>query len=89
MSTRHSVVETTLGEVTLVAEADRISGLYFRRHRHKPSQVAFGDHVDVHDDALFRAAGTQLWEYLYGQRDRSTCRPWHAATPSRSVSGPW
>lgn len=68
MGVRHAVVETTLGEVTLVADGERLIGLYFPHHWYRPPVSAFGSRVDADGDALFASARTQLTEYLDGAR---------------------
>ncbi|MGW0589457.1 methylated-DNA--[protein]-cysteine S-methyltransferase [Streptosporangium sp. NPDC002607] len=66
MSTRHTVVNTTLGPVTIVAEGDAVTGLYFRHHIRSPAQETFG--AVVAGDALLAEAATQLEDYLAGRR---------------------
>ena len=68
MNTRHTMVDTTLGQITIVASEDAITGLYFRHHIRRPSQETFGHEVDVEGDALLATAVTQLHEFLDGTR---------------------
>lgn len=68
MNTRHALVDTALGRVTLVASDYVITGLYFRLHIRKPAQETFGPEVTVEDDALLADAATQLQDYLAGTR---------------------
>lgn len=68
MTTRHSLVDTTLGPITLVARDDAITGLYFRHHIRRPAQEALGTEVDSGADPLLDAAAAQLTEYLAGGR---------------------
>lgn len=68
MATRHAVIDSTLGPLTLVAEDDRLTGLYFRHHWHRPPAEAFGRRADPDDDALLRSAQDQLAAYLAGER---------------------
>lgn len=68
LNTRHAIVDTVIGDVTLVAGDDTIVGLYFPHHWTNPFRDAFGPQVDVHDDALLDTARTQLTEYLSGKR---------------------
>ncbi|MGW1624254.1 methylated-DNA--[protein]-cysteine S-methyltransferase [Streptomyces sp. NPDC002172] len=68
MSTRHIVVETRLGPVTLVARGGTIAGLYFRHHVRRPPQEAFGPEVTDSTDALLNEAVRQLGDYLAGRR---------------------
>ncbi|MFC8077503.1 methylated-DNA--[protein]-cysteine S-methyltransferase [Streptomyces sp. NPDC057307] len=66
--TRHAIVETSLGGLTVVASGDAITGLYFPHHWYMPSDASLGRRVDVQDDALLTLAATQLAEYLDGDR---------------------
>jgi methylated-DNA-[protein]-cysteine S-methyltransferase len=68
MTTRHAVIDSTLGELTLVADDDALTGLYFRHHWYRPSADTFGPRVDADADALLARAQTQLTEYLAGER---------------------
>lgn len=68
MHTRHTVVDTLLGEITLVASGEFVVGLYFPHHWYKPSRDTFGDEVRVADDELLGRAAAQLAEYLSGER---------------------
>lgn len=68
MNRRHAVVDTVLGDLTVVAADDAIVGLYFAHHWTKPSLDSFGPEVDAGDDALLDTARTQLAEYLRGER---------------------
>lgn len=61
---RHAVIATRLGELTVVAEGDSLTGLYFRRHWPRPDRRAFGPRVD----AGFEEVARQLDEYLGGRR---------------------
>jgi methylated-DNA-[protein]-cysteine S-methyltransferase len=68
MSTRHTVVSTQLGDLTLVANGEALTGVYFAHHWTRPSASTFGKRVDAADDDLFTGAATQLAEYLTGDR---------------------
>jgi methylated-DNA-[protein]-cysteine S-methyltransferase len=68
MNTRHAIVDTVLGAVTLIAADDSIVGLYFAHHWTKPSPDSFGRKADARSDALLDTARTQLAEYLSGER---------------------
>jgi methylated-DNA-[protein]-cysteine S-methyltransferase len=68
MTPRHTVIDSPLGELTLVADGDTLTGVYFRHHWHPPTADALGDHVEAESDDLFRHAGNQLHEYLVGER---------------------
>ena len=68
MNTRHAVIDSPLGELTLVADDDALTGLYFRQHWYRPATDTFGERVDTESDHLFAKARTQLAEYLAGGR---------------------
>lgn len=65
---RHAPVGTTLGEVTLVAEGEELTGLYFPGHWHLPEASAFGVRVKATSDGVLGRAETELDAYLAGQR---------------------
>ena len=68
MNTRHTLVETVLGAVTIVASDDAITGLYFSHHNRRPAQSTLGPEVSVTNDPLLADAVRQLLEYLAGTR---------------------
>ena len=68
MTTRHAVIDSPLGELTLVADGDALAGVYFRHHWYQPSADTFGPRVDAASDGLFANAHTQLTDYLAGHR---------------------
>jgi methylated-DNA-[protein]-cysteine S-methyltransferase len=68
MDVRHTTIGSALGEVTLAACDDALSGVYFERHRHPPAEGALGARVAVSDDPLLDRAATELVEYLDGER---------------------
>jgi methylated-DNA-[protein]-cysteine S-methyltransferase len=66
--TRHARVKTSLGEVTLVADGDALTGLYFPHHRYRPDEGAFGGLAAAADDPVLARAARELAEYLAGDR---------------------
>jgi methylated-DNA-[protein]-cysteine S-methyltransferase len=68
MTTRHAVIDSPLGELTLVADDAMLIGLYFRHHWYRPSADTFGPRVDAGSDALFVESQAQLDDYLAGTR---------------------
>jgi methylated-DNA-[protein]-cysteine S-methyltransferase len=68
MNSRHALVETALGELTLVAADERLIGLYFPNQRNLPGTTVLGTRVDVSDDSLLSEASAQLLQYLEGTR---------------------
>ncbi len=88
MNTRHSVIDSPLGELTLVARDDALTALYFRHHWYRPADEALGRRVDAKSDDLLATAQTQLTDYLAGRRhgfnlpirlngDKAQERVWH------------
>jgi methylated-DNA-[protein]-cysteine S-methyltransferase len=69
MSARHTRIGTALGELTLVAEGNELTGVYFPHHWYRPAESSFGASVPATGDPLFREAGEQLAEYLAGTRE--------------------
>lgn len=59
-----SVASTRLGLITLVADGDAVTGLYFRR----PGQQTFGPVVGPAEDPLLAEAAEQLHDYLDRRR---------------------
>ena len=60
----HTVLATSLGELTLVREGDALTGLYFPRHWPRPDRATFGPR----EDTGFGEVARQLAEYLAGER---------------------
>ena len=60
----HTVLATTLGELTLVREGGAMTGLYFPRHWPRPDRAAFGPR----SGAGFEEVARQLGEFLDGDR---------------------
>jgi methylated-DNA-[protein]-cysteine S-methyltransferase len=68
VNTRHAIVDTVLGELTLVAIDDAVVGLYFPHHWTRPSLDTFGPQVNARDDVLLGLAAAQVVAYLDGDR---------------------
>jgi methylated-DNA-[protein]-cysteine S-methyltransferase len=68
METRHTVFDSPVGELTLVADGNALTGVYFRHHWHPPTAAALGEYVEPSADELLRRAADQLDEYLVGER---------------------
>jgi methylated-DNA-[protein]-cysteine S-methyltransferase len=60
----HTVLATSLGQLTVVREGDVLTGLYFPRHWPRPDRAAFGPRADEG----FEDVARQLGEYLAGGR---------------------
>ena len=68
MQTRHTVIGSPLGELTLVADGDTLTGVYFRHHWHPPTADALGQYVALDCDELLKRAAGQLHEYFAAER---------------------
>lgn len=66
--TRHAVVPTSLGAITLVAAADALTGVYFPGHWYRPNVETLGARVDAASDPVLAVAKRQILEYLAGER---------------------
>lgn len=64
----HAVVDSPIGELTLVADDGALVGLYLAEHRRRPATATWGSPVDRGDDPVLDAAATQLGEYFDGTR---------------------
>jgi methylated-DNA-[protein]-cysteine S-methyltransferase len=65
MTATHTLIESPIGELTLVAEDGKLTALYFPHHWYRPDSATFGDR----DEAGFGAARRQLVEYFAGDRE--------------------
>ncbi|MEV6641633.1 methylated-DNA--[protein]-cysteine S-methyltransferase [Amycolatopsis sp. NPDC051371] len=61
---KHTIIDSPIGELTLVGNGDIVTGLYFPHHWTRPDRTTFGPR----DDSAFPAAAEQLKEYFAGQR---------------------
>jgi len=66
--TRHAIVTTPIGEITLVASGEALIGVYFPKHWTRPDARAFGLNVSASSDPLLAEAERQLDDYLQGAR---------------------
>ncbi|HZZ50668.1 MAG TPA: methylated-DNA--[protein]-cysteine S-methyltransferase [Pseudonocardia sp.] len=60
----HTVIDSPIGLITLVAEDGALAGLYMNEHRHRPPIETFGEP----DPDVLPEARTQLAEYFAGIR---------------------
>ncbi|RJQ79759.1 methylated-DNA--[protein]-cysteine S-methyltransferase [Pseudonocardiaceae bacterium YIM PH 21723] len=63
---RHRVIDSPVGELTVVAEGDALVGLYFAGHQRTPRLPDMGPLVT--GDELLDEAARQLGEYFAGRR---------------------
>lgn len=68
MPLRNAIINSALGDLTLVTDGDALSGLYFPGHWYMPSASALGERVDPGSEPLFVEARTQLTDYLQRHR---------------------
>jgi methylated-DNA-[protein]-cysteine S-methyltransferase len=66
---RHAVIDTILGPITIVADGDGITGLYYQQHIRRPDKLTFGVAVATSEDPLLLDAAHQLLEYLDRRRE--------------------
>ena len=62
----HTTFASPVGQLTLVADAGQLTGLYFPHHWYQPDPATFG----TRSDTEFGEARRQLAEYFAGERDR-------------------
>ena len=66
--TRHTILPTSIGALTLVASADALTGVYFPGHWYKPNVQSFGSRIAASADPMLAVAADQIQEYLAGER---------------------
>ncbi|HET6579031.1 MAG TPA: methylated-DNA--[protein]-cysteine S-methyltransferase [Gemmatimonadales bacterium] len=66
MRATHTITDSPLGDLTLVARDGVLAGLYFAEHTRRPDPITFGPR----DDTGFEAAIEQLDQYFRGLRIR-------------------
>ena len=77
----HTVVDSPLGPVTLVAEGDAVAGVYLHEQRHLPPAAAFG----ARDDRVLPELREQLTAYLDGRLERFDVRLAPLGTPFQAA----
>jgi len=68
-STRHVVLDSPIGPLTLVRDDEGLTGLYYPGHWTRPDRNSFGPRVAPSDDHGFDEAVIQLREYFAGERE--------------------
>src|SRR6266704_6811545 len=66
----HTVIDSPMGALTLVATDGTLSGVYMEDHLHMPDPSTFGPRVN----SGFEEAARQLGEYFAGERKDFTLR---------------
>ncbi|MFJ5957427.1 methylated-DNA--[protein]-cysteine S-methyltransferase [Paenarthrobacter sp. NPDC092416] len=69
MNTRHSTMDSPLGQLTLTARGDFLTGVFFEGHWHMPPPGHFGAPAGM-DDPVFAQTSKELDEYLNDGRER-------------------
>jgi methylated-DNA-[protein]-cysteine S-methyltransferase len=64
MTTTHTIIETQIGDLTLVAADGVLTGVYYPGHWTRPDRTAFGPCAEEG----FEEAERQFGEYLAGER---------------------
>jgi len=64
MARTHTIIDSPVGPLTLVATAGTLSGIYMHQQRHRPADDTFGEP----DDTVFTQTVEQLCEYFAGRR---------------------
>jgi hypothetical protein len=59
-STRHVVIDSPIGPLTLVRDDDGLTGLYYPGHWTRPDQTTFGSRVEPSEDHGFDEAICRL-----------------------------
>jgi methylated-DNA-[protein]-cysteine S-methyltransferase len=79
---QHTVIDSSYGPLTLVADDGVLCGLYMVGQRHRPPEETFGER----DDTLFDEATDQLQAYFRGELKEFTLELRMSGTPfQRSV----
>lgn len=68
MNPGHAIIDSPLGELTLVVDDRALVGLYFHHHWYRPSIDTFGPRVTARDNAVLSETETQVDEFLAGHR---------------------
>jgi methylated-DNA-[protein]-cysteine S-methyltransferase len=71
-TTRHVVIDSPIGPLTIVRDDEGITGLYYPGHWTRPNPAIFGPRTDAAGDRGFDAVIAQLSEYLAGERREFT-----------------
>ncbi|ABM07492.1 methylated-DNA--[protein]-cysteine S-methyltransferase [Paenarthrobacter aurescens] len=67
MSSRHTTLDSPLGQLTLTARGEVLTGIFYDGHWHMPPPDYFGDPAGI-EDPVFARTRTELAEYLDGHR---------------------
>ncbi|MCT9869543.1 methylated-DNA--[protein]-cysteine S-methyltransferase [Paenarthrobacter aurescens] len=67
MSIRHTTMDSPLGQLTLTARDEFLTGIFYEGHWHMPPPAYFGDSVGI-GDSVFARTRVEIDEYLAGHR---------------------
>jgi methylated-DNA-[protein]-cysteine S-methyltransferase len=67
MNTRHTTMDSPLGQLTLTARGEFLTGIFYEGHWHMPPPDYFGIAAGI-EEPLFEQTRVQLGEYLEGKR---------------------
>lgn len=68
MTARYTRIDTDLGQLTLTADDEYLTGVYFEGHWYPPSDEALGSYVNTADDETLALAAGELRDYIAGLR---------------------
>lgn len=68
MHTRHTTIDSPVGDLTVSAADDALTGIYFDAHRHPPRPERLGEQASPTTDPVLRNVQVQLEEYFAGGR---------------------
>ncbi|MDI2035210.1 methylated-DNA--[protein]-cysteine S-methyltransferase [Paenarthrobacter nitroguajacolicus] len=67
MSNRHTTLDSPLGQLTLTARGEFLTGIFYEGHWHMPPPDYFGEPTSI-EDPVFARTRSELSEYLGGHR---------------------
>ncbi|MGO4590532.1 methylated-DNA--[protein]-cysteine S-methyltransferase [Paenarthrobacter sp. 2TAF44] len=67
MNTRHTTMDSPLGQLTLTARGEFLTGIFYEGHWHMPPPDYFGVPAGI-EEPLFEQTRGELGEYLEGKR---------------------
>ena len=68
MTTSHTIIDTQIGDLTLVAAGGALTGVYYPGHWTNPDRTTFGGETAESADPVLAEAARQLRAYLAGDR---------------------
>jgi methylated-DNA-[protein]-cysteine S-methyltransferase len=63
----HTVIDSPIGPLTLIAQDGRLAGLHLEIARYEPDATALGTAVTTDDDPVLDATASQLRSYFHGE----------------------